>query len=91
MDVNLSDAYFNDNQNHSLNSTTMTITTARYLRFSLNITIIIYIIYLIPFCFGVFGNISVCLIFFRQKELRSITNIFLMNLCNVLLSLSLSK
>jgi hypothetical protein len=51
------------------------------LRFSTGITIIIYIIYLLPFCFGVFGNISVCLIFFKQKKLRSITNTFLMNLC----------
>jgi hypothetical protein len=51
------------------------------LRFSTSITIIIYIIYLLPFCFGVFGNISVCLIFFQQKKLRSITNTFLMNLC----------
>ncbi|CAF0753760.1 unnamed protein product [Adineta steineri] len=51
------------------------------LRFSLSVTIIIYIIYLLPFCFGVFGNISVCLIFFQQKKLRSITNTFLMNLC----------
>jgi hypothetical protein len=51
------------------------------LRFSPSVTIIIYIIYLLPFCFGVFGNISVCLIFFQQKKLRSITNTFLMNLC----------
>ena len=51
------------------------------LRFSSTITIIIYIIYLLPFCFGVFGNISVVLIFFQQKKLRSITNTFLMNLC----------
>jgi hypothetical protein len=51
------------------------------LRFSMGITIVIYIIYLLPFCFGVFGNISVCLIFFQQKKLRSITNTFLMNLC----------
>lgn len=51
------------------------------LRFSPMITILIYIIYLLPFCFGVFGNISVCLIFFQQKKLRSITNTFLMNLC----------
>ncbi|CAF1033049.1 unnamed protein product [Didymodactylos carnosus] len=51
------------------------------LRFSLTVTIVIYLIYLLPFCFGVFGNISVCLIFFQQKKLRSITNIFLMNLC----------
>ncbi|CAF1272531.1 unnamed protein product [Adineta steineri] len=50
-------------------------------RFSPTITIIIYITYLLPFCFGVFGNISVCLIFFQQKKLRSITNTFLMNLC----------
>jgi hypothetical protein len=51
------------------------------LRFSPSITILVYIIYLLPFCFGVFGNISVCLIFFQQKKLRSITNTFLMNLC----------
>ena len=51
------------------------------LRFSPTITILIYIIYLLPFCFGVFGNISVCLIFFQQRKLRSITNTFLMNLC----------
>jgi hypothetical protein len=51
------------------------------LRFSPTVTIIIYIIYLLPFCFGVFGNVSVCLIFFQQKKLRSITNTFLMNLC----------
>jgi hypothetical protein len=53
------------------------------LRFSATVTILIYIIYLLPFCFGVFGNISVCLIFFQQKKLRSITNTFLMNLCNL--------
>ena len=51
------------------------------LRFSPGITILIYLIYLLPFCFGVFGNLSVCLIFFQQKKLRSITNTFLMNLC----------
>lgn len=51
------------------------------LRFSLTSTILIYCIYLLPFCFGIFGNISVCLIFFQQKKLRSITNTFLMNLC----------
>jgi hypothetical protein len=51
------------------------------LRFSPAITILVYIIYLLPFCFGVFGNISVCLVFFKQKKLRSITNTFLMNLC----------
>ncbi|CAF0906339.1 unnamed protein product [Adineta ricciae] len=51
------------------------------LRFSLPITILIYVAYVLPFCFGVFGNISVCLIFFQQKKLRSITNTFLMNLC----------
>ncbi|CAF0802036.1 unnamed protein product [Rotaria sordida] len=51
------------------------------LRFSPTITILIYSIYLLPFCFGIFGNISVCLIFFQQKKLRSITNTFLMNLC----------
>ena len=50
-------------------------------RFSTGRTIFIYLIYLLPFCFGVFGNISVCLIFFQQKKLRSITNTFLMNLC----------
>ena len=53
------------------------------LRFSPAITILIYVIYLLPFCFGVFGNISVCLIFFQQKKLRSITNTFLMNLCKL--------
>lgn len=52
-------------------------------RFSTGMTIFIYIIYLLPFCFGVFGNISVCLIFFQQRKLRSITNTFLMNLCKV--------
>ncbi|CAF2396123.1 unnamed protein product [Rotaria sp. Silwood2] len=51
------------------------------LRFSPTITILIYSIYLLPFCFGIFGNISVCLIFFQQRKLRSITNTFLMNLC----------
>ncbi|CAF3326165.1 unnamed protein product [Rotaria socialis] len=51
------------------------------LRFSLSTTLLIYGIYLLPFCFGIFGNISVCLIFFQQKKLRSITNTFLMNLC----------
>jgi hypothetical protein len=51
------------------------------LRFSLAASIIIYLVYLLPFCFGVFGNISVCLIFFQQRKLRSITNTFLMNLC----------
>ncbi|CAF1403421.1 unnamed protein product [Didymodactylos carnosus] len=51
------------------------------LRFSLTVTLLVYLIYLLPFCFGVFGNISVCLIFFQQKKLRSITNTFLMNLC----------
>ncbi|UJR21262.1 hypothetical protein I4U23_024357 [Adineta vaga] len=51
------------------------------LRFSLTITILIYVAYFLLFCFGVFGNISVCLIFFQQKKLRSITNTFLMNLC----------
>jgi hypothetical protein len=53
------------------------------LRFSPAFTILVYIIYLLPFCFGVFGNISVCLIFFQQKKLRSITNTFLMNLCKL--------
>jgi hypothetical protein len=53
------------------------------LRFSPTVTIIIYVIYLLPFCFGVFGNVSVCLIFFQQKKLRSITNTFLMNLCKL--------
>jgi hypothetical protein len=53
------------------------------LRLSPTVTIIIYIIYLLPFCFGVFGNVSVCLIFFQQKKLRSITNTFLMNLCKL--------
>jgi len=53
------------------------------LRFSPAVTIIVYSIYLLPFCFGVFGNISVCLIFFQQKKLRSITNTFLMNLCKL--------
>ena len=51
------------------------------LRFSLPITVFVYCVYAVPFCFGVFGNISVCLIFFQQKKLRSITNTFLMNLC----------
>lgn len=51
------------------------------LRFSPTVTILIYSIYLLPFCFGIFGNISVCLIFFQQRKLRSITNTFLMNLC----------
>ncbi|CAF1126405.1 unnamed protein product [Rotaria magnacalcarata] len=51
------------------------------LRFSLSTTLLVYGIYLLPFCFGIFGNISVCLIFFQQKKLRSITNTFLMNLC----------
>lgn len=50
-------------------------------RFSTGMTMLIYFIYLLPFCFGVFGNISVCLIFFQQRKLRSITNTFLMNLC----------
>ena len=54
------------------------------LRFSLQTTILIYFIYLLPFCFGVFGNVSVCLIFFQQKKLRSITNTFLMNLCELI-------
>ena len=53
-------------------------------RFSPSITLLIYVIYLLPFCFGVFGNVSVCLIFFQQKKLRSITNTFLMNLCEYL-------
>ncbi|CAF0777602.1 unnamed protein product [Adineta ricciae] len=51
------------------------------LRFSPGITLLIWAIYSVPFCFGVFGNVSVCLIFFQQKKLRSITNTFLMNLC----------
>ncbi|CAF0819015.1 unnamed protein product [Rotaria sp. Silwood1] len=61
------------------------------LRFSPTVTILIYSIYLLPFCFGIFGNISVCLIFFQQRKLRSITNTFLMNLClNDLIVLCLS-
>ncbi|CAF2411447.1 unnamed protein product [Rotaria sp. Silwood2] len=81
MDLNLTNSIhtcFNDGQNYQFSSTS--IPTAK-LRFSLSITIIIYFIYLLPFCFGVFGNISVCLIFFQQRKLRSITNTFLMNLC----------
>jgi hypothetical protein len=70
MDLNLTCS--NDGQDHQTE-----------LRFSPGITIVIYIIYLLPFCFGVFGNISVCLIFFQQKKLRSITNTFLMNLCKL--------
>jgi hypothetical protein len=80
MDLNLTNlghACAYDGQAHQFSTS---ITTTK-LRFSLGITIIIYIIYLLPFCFGVFGNISVCLIFFQQKKLRSITNTFLMNLC----------
>jgi hypothetical protein len=72
---NFEHACVNDDQDHSVS-----IGSAK-LRFTTGITIIIYIIYLLPFCFGVFGNISVCLIFFQQKKLRSITNTFLMNLC----------
>ena len=60
------------------------------LRFSFGITAIIYCIYLLPFCFGVFGNVSVCLVFFQQKKLRSITNTFLMNLCKLRKSSPLS-
>jgi hypothetical protein len=81
MDLNLTNLVHpcsNDGQYHQFGSTNLTSTK---LRFSPGITIIIYIIYLLPFCFGVFGNISVCLIFFQQKKLRSITNTFLMNLC----------
>ncbi|CAF0976151.1 unnamed protein product [Rotaria sp. Silwood1] len=69
---------FNDDPDYQFSSTS--IPTVK-LRFSLRTTIIIYVIYLLPFCFGVFGNISVCLIFFQQRKLRSITNTFLMNLC----------
>jgi len=61
------------------------------LRFSASATILIYIIYLLPFCFGVFGNISVCLIFFQQKKLRSITNTFLMNLCKFIILFSFKR
>jgi hypothetical protein len=81
MDLNLTNLNHpcpNNGQDYQFSSTSITTTK---LRFSLGITIIIYIIYLLPFCFGVFGNISVCLIFFQQKKLRSITNTFLMNLC----------
>jgi hypothetical protein len=77
--TNLDHSCANDGQDHQFSSTSIT----TKLRFSPGITIIIYIIYLLPFCFGVFGNISVCLIFFQQKKLRSITNTFLMNLCNL--------
>ena len=77
MDKNFTNCFSNcsmDDQHHFPNSSTK-------LRFSPALTFIIYMIYLFPFCFGVFGNISVCLIFFQQKKLRSITNTFLMNLC----------
>ena len=80
MDLNLTNLghpCLNDGHYHQFGTTTTK------LRFSPCITIIIYIIYLLPFCFGVFGNISVCLIFFQQKKLRSITNTFLMNLCKL--------
>ena len=77
MAFNLTDTIDHDCINDSQYSPTVK------LRFSLSTTILIYIIYLLPFCFGVFGNISVCLIFFQQKKLRSITNTFLMNLCKL--------
>ncbi|CAF1203528.1 unnamed protein product [Rotaria sordida] len=81
MDLNLTNLIhgcFNDGQDYQSSSTSIPIVK---LRFSLYITILVYVIYLLPFCFGVFGNISVCLIFFQQRKLRSITNTFLMNLC----------
>jgi hypothetical protein len=78
--TNLNNGCSNEGQYHQFSSTSI-ITTQ--LRFSLITTIIIYIIYLLPFCFGIFGNISVCLIFFQQKKLRSITNTFLMSLCKL--------
>ncbi|CAF4021134.1 unnamed protein product, partial [Rotaria magnacalcarata] len=81
MDLNLTHpdhSCFNDDDIHRYGSSS--IPTAK-LRFSLGTTVAIYSIYFLPFCFGVFGNISVCLIFFQQRKLRSITNTFLMNLC----------
>jgi hypothetical protein len=83
MDMNLTNLAHpcsNDGQYHQFSSTSISTTK---LRFTPAVTVIIYIIYLLPFCFGVFGNVSVCLIFFQQKKLRSITNIFLMNLCKL--------
>ena len=83
MDLNLTNLVHgcsNDGQYHQFDSTS--IRTTKF-RFSIIVTVIIYIIYLLPFCFGIFGNISVCLIFFQQKKLRSITNTFLMNLCKL--------
>jgi hypothetical protein len=77
MALNLTDTIDHDCINDTQYSPTVK------LRFSLSTTILIYFIYLLPFCFGVFGNISVCLIFFQQKKLRSITNTFLMNLCKL--------
>lgn len=83
MDLNLKnfdDSCLNGGQDNE--SYLKNIATAK-LRFSMGVTTCIYLIYLLPFCFGVFGNISVCLIFFQQKKLRSITNTFLMNLCKL--------
>lgn len=81
MSVNMSPFTSNCIDNEQYHSSNIWNILTSKLRFSSTITILVYIIYLLPFCFGVFGNLSVCLIFFQQRKLRSITNTFLMNLC----------